>query len=41
MNDDIRTSFLTYYVRSLGERTREEKKGICHFCHLICHRLKY
>ena len=27
MNDDFKTSFLTYYVQSLGERTREEKLG--------------
>ena len=24
---DSRTSFLTYYIQSLGERTREEKRG--------------
>lgn len=24
---DFRTSFLTYYIQSLGERTREEKRG--------------
>ena len=24
---EFRTSFLTYYIRSLGERTREEKRG--------------
>ena len=27
MSSDIQTSFLTYYVQSLGERTRDEKKG--------------
>jgi hypothetical protein len=27
MSDDFKTSFLTYYVQSLGERTREEKRG--------------
>lgn len=27
MSDDFRTSFLTYYIQSLGERTREEKGG--------------
>ena len=27
MGDDFRTSFLTYYIRSLGERTRDEKRG--------------
>ena len=27
MSDDFTTSFLTYYIQSLGERTREEKKG--------------
>jgi hypothetical protein len=27
MNDDFKTSFLTYYIQSLGERTREEKRG--------------
>jgi hypothetical protein len=27
MSADVKTSFLTYYVRSLGERTRVEKKG--------------
>lgn len=26
MNSDSKTSFLTYYIQSLGERTREEKK---------------
>jgi len=27
MSDEFRTSFLTYYIHSLGERTREEKRG--------------
>src|SRR5580704_2208515 len=27
MNDDAKISFLTYYIRSLGERTREEQTG--------------
>ena len=27
MSDEFKTSFLTYYIRSLGERTREEKSG--------------
>jgi hypothetical protein len=27
MSEDFKTSFLTYYIQSLGERTREEKKG--------------
>lgn len=27
MTDDLKTSFLTYYIRSLGERSRAEKKG--------------
>jgi hypothetical protein len=27
MSDDFRTSFLTYYIQSLGERTRDEKRG--------------
>jgi hypothetical protein len=27
MSDEFKTSFLTYYIHSLGERTREEKKG--------------
>ncbi|HOW65160.1 MAG TPA: hypothetical protein P5186_02700 [Candidatus Paceibacterota bacterium] len=27
MNADVKTSFLTYYIRSLAERTRAEKKG--------------
>lgn len=27
MSNDPKTSFLTYYIRSLGERTREEKRG--------------
>lgn len=27
MSDNIRTSFLTYYIQSLGERTRDEKAG--------------
>lgn len=27
MSDDLKTSFLTYYIQSLGERTREEKRG--------------
>lgn len=27
MNDNIRTSFLTFYIQSLGERTRDEKSG--------------
>lgn len=27
MNESLRTPFLTYYIRSLGERTRAEKRG--------------
>lgn len=27
MTDDQKTSFLTYYIRSLGERSRKEEKG--------------
>src|SRR5436305_10208499 len=27
MSDDFKTSFLTYYIQSLGERTRQEKRG--------------
>ncbi len=27
MTPDVKTSFLTYYLRSLGERTRDEDKG--------------
>jgi hypothetical protein len=27
MNDELKTSFVTYYVRSLAERTREERTG--------------
>src|SRR5260370_13470520 len=27
MSEEFKTSFLTYYIHSLGERTREEKKG--------------
>jgi hypothetical protein len=27
MSIDVKTSFLTYYIQSLGERTRAEKKG--------------
>jgi hypothetical protein len=27
MNDDLKTSFVTYYIRSLAERTREERTG--------------
>ena len=27
MSEDLRTSFLTYYIRSLAERTRDEKTG--------------
>jgi hypothetical protein len=27
VSEDLKTSFLTYYVRSLAERTREEKRG--------------
>lgn len=27
MTDDLRASFITYYIESLGERTREEKNG--------------
>ena len=27
MSDEFRTSFLTYYIRSLGERTRDERRG--------------
>ncbi len=27
MSTDPKTSFLTYYIQSLGERTREERRG--------------